>query len=106
VRETSGLALSSRNRYLREHERKDALVLHAALSLAKALVKQGVRDSRRIMQAMRKKIMSVEPARIDCLAVVDPNNLKPIRKLENTALIAVAVRIGKTRLIDNVLIHC
>jgi pantoate--beta-alanine ligase len=102
IRERGGLALSSRNLYLSSEERKDALVLYASLKLAKKLVSSGVRNAAGIISAMKRLISSKKSARIDYIAVVDPDNLKPVKRISNGSLTAVAVWIGKTRLIDNI----
>ncbi len=104
VREKDGLALSSRNLYLSKDERKDALALPQALSLAKILVKNGARDSGRIISRMRKLVSNKKSAKIDYMEIVDPQNLKPLKKISGNCLIALAVWIGKTRLIDNIVI--
>jgi pantoate--beta-alanine ligase len=102
VRERDGLALSSRNVYLDKQERKDALVLSQALNLAKNLIKGGAEDSDKIVREMKKLIRRKKIARIDYAAVVDLKSLKPLKKISDHCLIALAVWIGKTRLIDNI----
>ncbi len=104
IREKDGLALSSRNAYLTKDERKDALVLSQALNLAKLLIKNGSRDSGRIISRMWHLIKKKKSAKIDYIEIVDPQNLKPLKKISGNCLIALAVWIGKTRLIDNILI--
>ncbi len=101
LREKDGLALSSRNVYLNQKERLDALVLSKALNLAKILIKSGARDSKRIISRMKQLIRKKKGAKIDYIAIVDSKNLKPLNKISGDFLIALAVRIGKTRLIDN-----
>ncbi|MDD5596152.1 MAG: pantoate--beta-alanine ligase [Candidatus Omnitrophica bacterium] len=101
VRQADGLALSSRNTYLKPQERKDALVLSQSLKLAKNLIRQGKVDSQAIIKAMAKLIRVKKNAKIDYIAIVDAQNLKPLKKVSGKCLIALAVRIGKTRLIDN-----
>lgn len=104
VREVDGLALSSRNIYLNKSEREDALVLFQALNLAKILIKNGARDTKRIINRIRLLIKKNKSARIDYIEIVHPDNLKPLNKILDKCLIALAVYIGKIRLIDNVLI--
>ncbi len=104
VREKDGLALSSRNAYLRKEERMDAPVLFKALNLAKALIKGGARDAARITSRMEQLIRKKKGAKIGYVAIVDPVGLKPFKRISGDCLIALAVRIGKTRLIDNILI--
>lgn len=102
VRERDGLAVSSRNIYLDKQERKDALVLSRALNLAKDLIKGGLKDSDKIVREMKKLIRQKKIAKIDYAAVVDLKSLKPLKKISDHCLIALAVWIGKTRLIDNI----
>ena len=101
IREKDGLATSSRNVYLNQQERKDALVLSRSLNLAKDLLKKGERNAARIINSMRRLIKQRRSAKIDYIAVVDSEDLKPIKKISNGCLIALAVWMGKTRLIDN-----
>lgn len=105
VREKDGLALSSRNVYLRKQERKEALVLSQSLHLAKDLIKEGLRDADKIISRMRQLIQRKKTARIDYISIVDTENLKAVRKVADNCLIALAVRIGRTRLIDNITVN-
>ncbi len=106
VREADGLAMSSRNVYLSESERKDATVLYQSLKLAEKLVKEGERNPQNIVSQMEGLIKSKPTAKIDYIAIVDPNTLEKVEKLEEGEeyLVAIAVRIGSTRLIDNTLV--
>ncbi|MFA5725172.1 MAG: pantoate--beta-alanine ligase [Candidatus Omnitrophota bacterium] len=105
VRQSDGLALSSRNAYLDKKERLDALVLSKALSLAKLLVNSGAKSPLRIISRMKQLISRKKNARIDYIAIVDAASLKPVRKISGECLIALAVRIGRTRLIDNIIVR-
>jgi pantoate--beta-alanine ligase len=105
VRNKYGLALSSRNAYLNPKERKEALVLPQSLKLAEVLIKKGIKDAHSIIQQMRKVIQQKKSARIDYIAIVDQNTLEPLKKFSSNCLIALAVWIGKTRLIDNIVIN-
>jgi len=105
VREPDGLAMSSRNRYLDAHERRRALVLWQSLSLAAGLVRQGERDAKAIVERMKALISAASGAAIDYVALVDPESLEPVARVERKTLAALAVRIGATRLIDNMLIE-
>jgi pantoate--beta-alanine ligase len=105
VREDDGLAMSSRNKYLEPVERDQALVLSQALGLAKELIKKGNRDSLSIIRNMRQMIKQKKKAKIQYICVVDPDTLKPLKKIKDKALIALAVYIGKTRLIDNIAVN-
>ncbi len=104
VREPDGLAMSSRNKYLSESERQEALVLYKSLKLARQLVEEGIRESERIREEMEKLIRNSPSAAIDYIAIVDPETLQPVRRIEQKTLIALAVKIGSTRLIDNLLV--
>ncbi|HTZ10763.1 MAG TPA: pantoate--beta-alanine ligase [Candidatus Margulisiibacteriota bacterium] len=102
LRDKDGLALSSRNAYLNPKERREALVLPQALKRARSLIKRGVRDSAKIIAEMRGVIRSSGAARVDYISVVDTVNLEPLGLLRGDYLIALAARVGKTRLIDNI----
>ncbi|HID94976.1 MAG TPA: pantoate--beta-alanine ligase [Candidatus Latescibacteria bacterium] len=105
VREPDGLAMSSRNLYLSEQERKDATVLYESLQRAKALIETGERDARRIIDLVEQMISHKKTARIDYVAVVDTERLEPMDRLSGEVLIALAVRFGRARLIDNVVVE-
>ncbi|MBN1395782.1 MAG: pantoate--beta-alanine ligase [Pirellulales bacterium] len=105
VREPDGLAMSSRNRYLSPAARQRALVLWKSLVLANELVEQGERDARTIAARMREVIESAEDARIDYVALVDPDSLRPVENIEGPTLAALAVKIENTRLIDNCILR-
>jgi len=100
-REQDGLAFSSRNVYLNPRQRQEASVLVKALNLAQLLIKGGAQDASRITSRMKQLISQKKSARIDYIAIVDTKDLKPLRRISKGCLIALAVRIGKTRLIDN-----
>ena len=104
VREPDGLAMSSRNAYLTPHERRQALCLHQSLSEAQAAIEAGHRDTGKLIEHMRERIVSAGPCAIDYIAIVDPDDLTDLRMVEKRCLIALAVRIGSTRLIDNILV--
>ncbi len=104
VRERDGLAMSSRNRYLSSEERSDALVLHESLRAARSMVKRGVRDCRRIKRAMRDAISEKKSAHIDYISISGLGDLKEKKRIRGAVLIALAVRIGKTRLVDNIIL--
>lgn len=103
VREPDGLAKSSRNTYLSEEERKQAAVLYRSLQHAEEALAAGERDVKAIRDAMVHMIAQQPLAKIDYVEFVDWEILQPIKKLKKPALIAVAVKFGKTRLIDNFL---
>jgi pantoate--beta-alanine ligase len=104
IRENDGLALSSRNACLNRKERNDAVVLSKALRLAKSLIDNGQRHTDRIISRMKQLISKKKSARIDYVVVVDLENLMPLKKIKSGCLIALAVRIGKIRLIDNTVV--
>ena len=101
VREKDGLAMSSRNVYLNNEERKDAMVLYRALKLAKKIILSGERDSKKIILTMKNLIRTRKRTKVDYISVVDKEKLETVKKVKNEILVALAVWIGKTRLIDN-----
>ena len=101
VREADGLALSSRNQYLNTDGRAAAPVLYQAMLRVKELAADGENSVTRLIDAARSVIESAKDARIDYISIVDRENLQPLETLRPNALIALAVFIGKTRLIDN-----
>ena len=100
IREEDGLAKSSRNTYLSPEERKAALCLSKAVKKGQEIIKAGI-DAEEVLSAMRD-IINAEPlAKIDYVSMVDALNMQPVDKADRNALVAMAVYIGKTRLIDN-----
>ena len=104
VREKDGLAMSSRNIYLKPEERKEALSLYKSLKLAEELYKKGERNPEAIISKMRNLILRHRDLNIDYISIVDINTLKTIDRISGKALVAVAAWVGKTRLIDNVVL--
>lgn len=105
VREADGLALSSRNIYLSDEERDQALVLHKTLRLIQSRFADGERDPQRLIAA-GLFVMSYEPTvKVEYLKVVHPETLENVREVEDRALVAVAAVVGTTRLIDNVMLE-
>jgi pantoate--beta-alanine ligase len=104
VREPDGLAMSSRNRYLTANERMQSLALYRSLSKARDEVYSGIRDARRLRDTMTLGMQNEPAAHIEYVEVVDPDTLLPIEDVSEGALLAIAARIGETRLIDNVLL--
>lgn len=104
VREKDGLALSSRNVYLDKQERIAALSLYRALKKAAVLVAKGEKDGRRIVGAAREEIEKESLARIDYVRLCDASSLEEIAEIKGEALLAVAGWVGKTRLIDNLIL--
>jgi pantoate--beta-alanine ligase len=104
VRESDGLAMSSRNRYLSMEERRAALVLFKALQKGKALIQQGERDATRIQEEMTRLIRQEPVAKIDYVSVARPDTLDAVSRIDGPVVLVLAVWIGKTRLIDNALV--
>ncbi len=104
VREKDGLALSSRNQYLTPDQRKQANSLYQALLFAKERVEAGETNPETVINGMRKIIESAGPCRIDYISIVDLDKLEDVREIKLPVLIALAVHIGKARLIDNIII--
>ncbi len=105
VRERDGLAMSSRNIYLSPEERESALSLYQALCLARELVKEGEKDPEVIKNKIREFIESRPFTKVQYVEIVDPETLKPLKKIEGPALCALSVFVGKARLIDNMKIN-
>ena len=104
VREEDGLAKSSRNTYLNPQERQAALILSKSLKLGKAAIEQGERSAQRIIDIIRQNLQTEPLARVDYVEVVDFENIQRVETIQGETLVAIAVYIGKTRLIDNFII--
>ncbi|MCD6280252.1 MAG: pantoate--beta-alanine ligase [Deltaproteobacteria bacterium] len=104
VREKDGLAMSSRNRYLSQQERKKATVLSRALKRAEDMFNNGERDASAIREALVEMIMGEDGCNIDYVEIVDADYLSRLRTIDRKAVIALAVNIGKARLIDNTIL--
>ncbi len=104
IREEDGLAKSSRNTYLSEEERKAAVILHKGLVKGEEIVRAGEKDVKKVLDAITEIIESEPLARIDYVEAVDFDNIETIDTIEGSVLVAVAVYIGKTRLIDNFIV--
>ena len=101
VREEDGLAKSSRNTYLSEEERKAALVLSRSLNRGRDILQSGEKSAESLIKVITEEIQAEPLARIDYVEVVDWNTLEPVKEIRKPILVAIAVYIGKTRLIDN-----
>jgi pantoate--beta-alanine ligase len=101
VREEDGLAMSSRNKYLNQDERRSALCLKKSIDTAEAMIKDGERDPERIKASIRGLILSYPFTEIDYISLCDPLTLDEVRTITEKTLLALAVKVGKTRLIDN-----
>jgi pantoate--beta-alanine ligase len=104
VREPDGLAMSSRNRYLSPQERKQALVLHRALSEVERLAAAGITNARDLIAAAQAVLAKEPQVRVDYCRVVDPDTLEDVAEVKTGALVAVAAFVGSTRLIDNLVL--
>jgi pantoate--beta-alanine ligase len=110
LREPDGLAMSSRNQYLSADERTRALSIPRGLTQAKQLVADGVKQTNRLLATMQHTLLDVGklgkiPMSVDYVAAVDPVTLKPVEMVTGPTVLAVAARVGTTRLIDNVLVE-
>ena len=105
VREPDGLAMSSRNAYLSSEERKAATVLYRALRAGEGEVASGVRDSLQLQGAMNKVLLAEPRAHLDYAEIVDAETFEPVVRISRHVYVLLAVHIGKTRLIDNMLIE-
>lgn len=105
VREADGLAKSSRNTYLSEAERQAALVLSESVFLGQKMVAEGETDANKIVTAMTEHIQAQPLAKIDYVSAVDGVTMDPVDRIAGTVLVAMAVYIGKTRLIDNFIVE-
>jgi pantoate--beta-alanine ligase len=104
VREPDGLAMSSRNRYLNPEERESALCLKKSIDMASALTKEGERNANRIKSAIQGLILSYPFTNIEYISICDSLTFEDMDTVEGECLLALAVKVGKTRLIDNCLI--
>jgi pantoate--beta-alanine ligase len=105
AREADGLAMSSRNTYLKPEERTAATVLFRALDRARQMIERGERDALRVAAAIRDTIRAERLAELDYAEVVDADTLEPVTRLRGSCLALVAARFGAARLIDNLLIE-
>jgi pantoate--beta-alanine ligase len=97
--------MSSRNNYLSPEERLSALSLKKGLDFAKKMVAEGERDSAKIKNAVRELILSHPFIEIDYITICDPEKLTDMENIDRPSLLALAVRVGKTRLIDNIIVR-
>jgi pantoate--beta-alanine ligase len=105
IREPDGLAMSSRNKYLSPKQRKQATKIYSTLSLAKESIQIGETNSVSIKNLIKNHLQQIEDAKIDYVEIVNTDNLDLLDIIDSNTLIAVAVYIGNTRLIDNVIIN-
>ncbi len=105
IREEDGLAKSSRNTYLSEEERKAAVILNQSLKIGKEMVEKGEKDAAKVKEVIVKNLTTEPLAKIDYVEVVDFDTIEPITTIKGSVLTAIAVYIGKTRLIDNFIVN-
>ena len=105
VRESGGLAVSSRNRYLSEDEKQDARLLFTSLQTCEKMIAEGIRNSKELINAMREVISKSPIIEIEYISIADVENLEDIEVVKGMALVALAVKVGSTRLIDNVIVN-
>jgi pantoate--beta-alanine ligase len=101
IREPDGLAMSSRNKYLNTEERKSALCLKKSIDMTLGLIKEGERDAEKLKIAIRESILKHPFTDIDYVSICNPFSLEEIETIQGKALLAIAIKVGKTRLIDN-----
>ncbi|MDO4972276.1 MAG: pantoate--beta-alanine ligase [Bacteroidales bacterium] len=104
IREDDGLAKSSRNTYLNAEERQAALILSKSLALGKKAIEEGEKDAKKVIEIIKSNLSTEPLARIDYVEVVDFENIQRVDTIAGETLVAIAVYIGKTRLIDNFII--
>jgi pantoate--beta-alanine ligase len=104
VREPNGLAVSSRNQYLTEQQKKDATLIYESLQECRKLVEDGVTDTKSIVAQMREILNQAQAIKIEYVSILDTETLQEIGSVDRQVLAAVAVRIGHARLIDNILV--
>jgi pantoate--beta-alanine ligase len=104
VRQADGLAVSSRNRYLTRQQKKNAPLIYKSLQKCQKLIEDGVADSKTIINQMRKILQQTPSIKIEYISIVDADTLQELKKITGKVLAAVAVKIGSTRLIDNIVV--
>jgi len=104
IRERDGLAVSSRNKYLSDEERKEAVKIYESLRKCEEMHVAGVVDAKEIIAAMRRILEGIRDGEIEYVEIVDAETLEKVDEIEGEALIAVAVKLGRARLIDNMLV--
>ena len=104
VRESSGLAVSSRNQYLSDQQKKEAANIHASLQECRRMIDAGVTNTRQIIARMREILNRIPSMEIEYINLVDAGTLKDVEIIKGKVLVAVAVKLGPARLIDNILV--
>lgn len=104
IRQPDGLALSSRNKYMTDEQKLQATSLYKSLQLAESLILQGTRDTEQIISQMRQCLSKYPAIAPDYISVVDTETLKPVDRIKGRVLIALAAKVGRSRLIDNIIL--
>jgi pantoate--beta-alanine ligase len=104
VRDTDGLALSSRNQYLTDQQRKDATLIYKSLQECEKMIRAGTTDTKRIIASMQEVLGQAQSMHVEYISIVDAETLQSMESVTGRILAAVAVRIGPARLIDNILV--
>ncbi|MDH7598047.1 MAG: pantoate--beta-alanine ligase [Sedimentisphaerales bacterium] len=104
IREPDGLAASSRNQYLTSDQRSQAPILYKALRRGQEVIEAGLRDPAKVVQQIRHVLDQAPDIRVQYISIVDPQTLEPVDRIVGKVLIAAAVYLGQTRLIDNILL--
>lgn len=105
IRETSGLALSSRNQYLTQTEKQQATIIYRSLQKVEQEFKAGVKDANALIESAQVQLATVPEVKIQYIELVDSRTLQPLEKIERTGLMAIAAHVNFTRLIDNILLY-
>ena len=104
VREEDGLAISSRNQYLTPTQRRQAPLLYRALQRCREQISMGQRNASVLIEAMVNTLRQAPEAVIDYVSIVDASTLQPVQRIEDRVLVALAVKLGTARLIDNIVV--
>ena len=104
IRQSSGLAVSSRNQYLTDEQKKDAALLYAALQNCEKMIRNGIADTKILIDEMTKSVRQIPSAKIEYISIVDAETLQGLEQAKGRVLVAFAVEVGVARLIDNILL--
>ncbi|MBF2065542.1 MAG: bifunctional pantoate--beta-alanine ligase/(d)CMP kinase [Calothrix sp. C42_A2020_038] len=105
VREASGLAMSSRNQYLSEHEKDQAAILYQSLQRAQTAFQSGIRNANKLIALVEQSMAMVSPVNVEYIELVEPTTLMPLEIIQEEGMLAIAARLGSTRLIDNTILR-
>ena len=104
IREKSGLAISSRNKYLSQDEKEQAALIYASLRKCEQLVKEGATSSEKLIEAIIAKLAESPCIKVEYISIVDTDTVEDVNRITEHALVAIAVKLGNTRLIDNIIL--